>query len=162
MSNKTYSDFKSFTKDNSSLCVDKPLSELEPFDIVSAFYTDFSGYIKKDYKGRAEPSLFLVVTVNEDKSVTACKITSDSTSGNTVNNYSLLLASHPFLQTDSYVQCDKIHTLSQYRCRKIGSMIDFCRRGFISQFTLVFGAFRMNLEKYAPKYISPSIDLRRK
>lgn len=157
-SKKVYHGFKSFYDENKDSFT-KEVPELEPFDIVTAYYTCFSGGIKKDYKGRVEPSLFLVIAVNDDKTVTACKITSNASSGNVGNNYSLTLLSHPFLQADSFVQCDKIHTLSQYKCRKIGSMIDFCRRGFISKFTLVFGAFRINLEKYAPKYVSPSIKL---
>ena len=132
------------------------MSDFKPFDIITAPYIDFNGQIKTNFRDGIEYSLFFVVSVNEDNTLTCCKITSNKDTGVPACNYYLSLVSHPFLQCDSWIQCDKLHTVSAFKSIKRGSMIDFCRRGFISKFTLVFGQFRLGLEEYAPEYISPS------
>lgn len=133
----------------------KPNS-LEPFDIVTSPYVSLDGSIKTNSHKAVERSLFLVVAVGKDNTVTCCKISSKGSSGNVDNNFQLKLASHPFLQTESFIQVDKLQTLFVSSCKKVGSMYDGCRRLFISRFTLVLGNFRMSLEKYAPKYTSPN------
>lgn len=128
-----------------------------PFDIITSLYTDFKGYAKTDCKNNPEVSVFIVISVNADDTLTCCKLTSNRNAGVIDNNYYVSLASHPFLQCDSYIQIDKMHCVYADRARKIGSLADFCRRGFITKFTTVFGKFRVGLEKYAPSYVSPNI-----
>lgn len=131
-----------------------------PFDIITSLYTDLKGYTKTNFKREPEVSVFMVVSVNADNTLTCCKLTSNKNAGVPENNYFVSLASHPFLKCDSYIQADKLHCLFADRAVKIGSLADFCRRGFITKFTTVFGQFRIGLEKYAPAYISPSIKLK--
>jgi len=121
--------------------------DIKPFDIVT------SKYITLD--GNNKIGLFLIIDVS-DNVVTGCKITSQVKDLNEEYSYSLTIASHPFLQTNSYVQIDKLQTIFLDKCTLLGDMAICCRRGFITKFTKVFSKFRLNLEQYAPDYKSPN------
>lgn len=120
---------------------------IKPFDIVTSKYITLNGNNKV--------GLFLIIDVS-DNVVTGCKITSQLKDLTEEYSYLLTINSHPFLQTNSYVQIDKLQTIFLDKCTLLGDMAICCRRGFITKFTKVFGKFRLNLEQYAPDYKSPN------
>lgn len=132
---------------------------IKPFDIISAPYLDINGQQKVNpTTGKPQNGLFVVLDVS-DSNVLCCKITSQQSKYTSpYNSYELKKESHPFLMADSsYVQCIKLHTLSVYSCKYLGSVAQHCRNGLISKLTKVAVNIKLNLQRYAPAYQSPNL-----
>lgn len=129
---------------------------LEPFDIINSPYTDLNGHLKTKANGSIECGLFLVVSINRDNTVTACKITSNKNNGDHYYNMMIDQISHLFLETNSYIQCDKIHILNVACCKKLGALHMTKRRQFIKIYKSAFSNTLKYLESYAPRYSSPN------
>ena len=129
-----------------------------PFDIVSAPYTDTFGQAKVNpSNGKPQNGLFLVLDVH-DGNVLACKITSQRSKYTMpATSYELRQDSHPFLMATSYIQCMKMHTLDKGSCKYIGSVAEHCRNGLLAKLTNVATHVKLNLQRYAPTYRSPNL-----
>lgn len=92
---------------------------LKPFDIISAPYVDLEGNIKSFDNGEPQRGLFMVLAVDYDN-VTCVKITSQYNEAYLAHSCMLTKAANFFLKTDSYVQLDKLHTLSVESVNYVG------------------------------------------
>lgn len=131
---------------------------LKPFDIVSSYYVDLNGDVKSYDNGKPQRALFLVIAVDSGN-VIACKITSQQCFHSSVDFvYTLRQESHPFLQTDSYLQISKPHTLSTYSCTKVGEVAQFCRPFILKQLKSLFDTLTRVVSVECPisTYTSPN------
>ena len=89
------------------------VEKLKTYDIVAADYFSLDGTIKQ--------GLFLVLC-NRYGNVLCSKITSQFDSK--FLDYSVIAyqRTNPFLECDSYIQLDKLHTLNEDACEKIGAL----------------------------------------
>lgn len=84
---------------------------LLPFDIISAPYVALDGNVKVFGDGEPQKGLFMVLAVDYDN-ITCAKITSQRNDAYLSHSVLLTKAANKFLRTDSYLQLDKLHTLS--------------------------------------------------
>ena len=92
---------------------------LKPFDIISAPYVSLNGNIKVFDNGDVQRGLFMVLAVDYGN-ITCAKITSQDNEAYLSHSVLLSKAANHFLRTDSYVQLDKLHTLSVSSANYIG------------------------------------------
>jgi len=92
---------------------------LKPFDIISAPYVDLDGNVKAFDNGEPQRGLFMVLAVDYDN-LTCVKITSQYNEAYLTHSCMLTKAANYFLKADSYVQLDKIHTLSVSSASYVG------------------------------------------
>lgn len=92
---------------------------LKPFDIISAPYIDLGGNVKVFDNGEPQRGLFMVLAVDYDN-ITCVKITSQYNEAYLTHSVMLSKAANFFLKTDSYVQLDKLHTLSVSSATYVG------------------------------------------
>lgn len=92
---------------------------LKPFDIISAPYIDLDGNVKVFDNGEPQRGLFMVLAVDYDN-ITCVKITSQYNEAYLTHSVMLSKAANFFLKTDSYVQLDKLHTLSVSSATYVG------------------------------------------
>lgn len=92
---------------------------LKPFDIISAPYIDLDGNVKVFDNGEPQRGLFMVLAVDYDN-ITCVKITSQYNEAYLTHSVMLSKAANFFLKADSYVQLDKLHTLSVSSATYVG------------------------------------------
>lgn len=92
---------------------------LMPFDIISAPYVSLDGNVKAFDNGEPQRGLFMVLAVDYNN-ITCAKITSQDNEAYLAHSYCLTKAANYFLRTDSYVQLDKLHTLSVSSATYVG------------------------------------------
>jgi hypothetical protein len=135
---------------------------VRPFMIVSAPYIDFEGKVKTFMSGDVQRALFLVLRVDNDGHVLACKITSQVSKFLNEYTYFLSKMSHDFLMTDSYIQLDKWHTLLVSECTPIGSVLPKLREGIKHKFDTLSRDVSLGLADHTlfvkpTKYQSPNV-----
>lgn len=91
----------------------------KPFDIISSPYVSVDGSLKTFNSGDTQRGLFLVLAVDYD-CITCAKITSNDNPMYLSHSVMLNKSANHFLRTDSYVQLDKLHTLSVSSANYIG------------------------------------------
>lgn len=130
---------------------------VKPFDIVSAPYTDLTGNIKTFNDGTIQRGLFLVLTNDMQGNVLACKVTSQYSKFINKYCYTLKKETNSFLQTDSFIQFDKWHTLNYNECKFIGSIPNSLRLELLRQFDNIVREIDNTLKDniYIP-YVSPN------
>lgn len=132
---------------------------LRPFDVVSAPYTSFDGSIKTNPDGTTQFALFMVLSLDYDN-ITCAKITSWNNPLYLNNSFRLFKAANPFLRIDSYVQLDKIHTLSVETCRFIGYVDKPSRYSIYKIVSGYLTNLAENLKRFCPvqseDYVSPN------
>lgn len=132
---------------------------LKPFDIISAPYVSLDGDIKVYENGDPQRGLFMVLAVDYDN-ITCAKITSQNNEAYLAHGYCLTKAANYFLRTDSYVQLDKLHTLSVSSASFVG-YVDKPSRYFI--YKILSGyltSLAQNVKRFCDpprrKYVSPN------
>ena len=133
---------------------------IKPFSIVSAPYTDLTGSVKTFASGVVQRGLFLVFREDELGNLLACKLTSQLDS-KFLNEFCFVLSSkqHPFLRTDSAVQCDKIHTLFANNCTVLGQVHPGYRLAILRKLDKVLFSVDNSLKdniKFSTTYSSPN------
>lgn len=125
-----------------------PIS-FKPFDIVLYHYHDLNSERKA--------GLFLVLYCDNGNCL-AAKITSQCKRGFLKHSCILFKRTHPFLETDSYVQLDKLNTLNVLRCIQVGTLNPtVCRtvKDLLNIFH--YEVLRKMNENISLKYISPNV-----
>ena len=132
---------------------------LKPFDIISAPYVSLDGNIKTYKNGRPQHALFMVLAVDYDN-ITCAKITSQNNEAYLAHSVMLSKAANYFLQTDSYVQLDKIHTLSVESASYVGYADVPSRYPIYQVLSGFFASVSQNLKRFCEpprkKYTSPN------
>lgn len=95
------------------------MDNVRPFDVITCHYRALNG---SDTMG-----LFLVVHV-DGTNLLCAKMTSQFDSRYLGYSVLVLQRTNPFLQTDSYIQMDKLHTLSSNDCYILGRLAPVARR----------------------------------
>lgn len=132
---------------------------LKPFDIISAPYVSLDGSIKVFADGEPQRGLFMVLAVDYDN-ITCAKITSQDNEAYLANSYCLTKAANYFLRTDSYVQFDKLHTLSVSSATYIGYADKPSRYPMYRILSGYLTGLVQNLKRFCnpprKKYVSPN------
>lgn len=121
----------------------------EPFDIVLCHYHDLN--LEK------KAGLFLVLYCDNGNCL-AAKITSQNKQDYLKHSCVLLKRTHPFLETDSYIQLDKLNTLNCLKCRQVGTLIPAVRRTVKDILNIFhYEVLRKMNENIFLGYISPNV-----
>jgi len=94
------------------------MERFKSFDVVSSEYLSFDCTKKT--------GLFLVLKC-KDSNLLCAKITSQFDSRFLYYSVLMLQRTNPFLQCDSYIQLDKLHTIADDSCQLIGSLAPIIR-----------------------------------
>lgn len=141
--------------------VNNNFSSIRPFTIVSAPYTDFQGGLKRFSNGDVQRGLFMVARADVDGNILAFKLTSQVSRFLNQYTFTLSAETHPFLKTDSYIQCDKIHTLMESNCITLGEVAPFLRPALFKKITFIFNAICTDLDRHVStrtfNYRSPNV-----
>lgn len=121
----------------------------EPFDVVLYHYYDLNSEKKA--------GLFLVLYCDNGNCL-AAKITSQCKREFLKHACVLLKQTHPFLETDSYVQLDKLNTLNVLKCRQVGTLNPIVRRTVKDLLNIFhYEVLRKMNDNISLKYISPNV-----
>ena len=121
----------------------------EPFDIVLYHYYDLNSEKKA--------GLFLVLYCDNGNCL-AAKITSQFKQVFLKYSCFLLKRTHPFLETDSYIQLDKLNTLNTLKCRQVGVLNPVVRRTVKDILNIFhYEVLRKMNENISLEYISPNV-----
>ena len=132
---------------------------LKPFDIVTSPYVSINGTTKRFENGDVQKGLFLVLAVDYF-GITCAKITSQSNSLYLTHSVILYKYTNPFLRTDSYVQLDKLHTLSAETATYVGFVDKAARLTICNTLEGYFSSVTQNLRRFCVPhngYISPNL-----
>jgi hypothetical protein len=125
---------------------------LKPFDIVSAPYVSLDGSLKTFKDGDLQKGLFMVIAVDYDN-VTCAKITSQNNEVYLNQSVSISKAEAPFLRTDSFVQLNKLHTLSVKSCTYLGYIGKSSRLSIYEVASGYFATLSSNLKRFCSSYV---------
>ena len=132
---------------------------LKPFDIISAPYVSLDGSIKAFDNGEPQRGLFMVLAVDYDN-ITCVKITSQDNNAYLAHSVCLTKAANYFLRTDSYVQLDKLHTLSVSSASYIGYADKPSRYPIYKILSGYLTGLAQNVKRFCDpprrKYVSPN------
>ena len=132
---------------------------LKPFDVVSSPYCDLNGNIKSFENGEIQRGLFMVLAVDYDN-ITCAKITSQENEMYLNHSVILTKAANYFLRTDSYVQLDKLHTLSVHNANYIGYVDKPSRYSIYKILDGYLAGLALNVKRFCnpprKKYVSPN------
>ena len=132
---------------------------LQPFDIISAPYVSLDGSVKVFENGDVQKGLFMVVAVDYDN-VTCCKITSQNNEAYLNQSVPLLKSANHFLRADSFVQLNKLHTLSVSSCTRLGYVDKPSRYSIFKIMSGYLTSLAANLKRFCnpprKKYVSPN------
>lgn len=131
---------------------------LKPFDIISAPYVSLTGDVKVFESGNPQRGLFMVLAVDYDN-ITCAKITSQDNDAYLAHSYCLTKAANYFLRTDSYVQLDKLHTLSVSSATYIGYADKPSRYAIYNILNGYLTSLAENVKRFCNpprKYVSPN------
>ncbi len=131
---------------------------LMPFDLVSCPYVSLDGDVKRFANGDEQRGLFMVIAVDYNNMICA-KVTSQSDNMYLNNSVVLTKAANYFLRTDSYVQLDKLHTLSVNSATRIGYVDKPSRYSIYKVLSGYLATLSTGLKRFANpprKYVSPN------
>lgn len=121
----------------------------EPFDIVLYHYHDLNAEKKA--------GLFLVLYCDNGNCL-AAKITSQCKQEFLKYSCVLLKRTHPFLETDSYIQLDKLNTLNSLKCIQVGVLRPTVRRTVKDILNIFhYEVLRKMNDNISLEYISPNV-----
>lgn len=123
--------------------------DLKPFDVVASSYSSLDGGTK---------SGLFVVLYNEGGNCLCAKLTSQFDSR--FLHYAVLAyqKTNPFLQCDSYIQLDKLITLSSLSCSLVGRLAPAIRRPIKDVLNRFHYSVLQKLnENMTSKYRSPNL-----
>ena len=134
------------------------LNNIKPFDIVVTPYRDLEGKLKTNPDGSIQAGMFMVLYIDSVGMLTCAKITSQYSKYINGFCYNVSQDNHIFLKADSYIQLDKLHTLSISTCKKLGELHPSCRVNVCKKYEAYMHLIRMDLYKHLPpKYESPNL-----
>lgn len=132
---------------------------LQPFDIVSSPYVSLDGSVKVFKNGDVQKGLFMVIAVDYDN-VTCAKITSQNNEAYLNQSVPLLKSANFFLRADSFVQLNKLHTLSTSSCTYIGYVDKPSRYAIYKIASGYLTSLSQNLRRFCnpprKRYVSPN------
>lgn len=131
---------------------------LKPFDIISSPYTSLDGSVKVFDNGDIQKGLFMVLAVDYDN-ITCAKITSQNNVEHLGHSVALTKSANFFLKTDSYVQLDKLHTLSAKHSDYIGYADKPSRYAIYKVLSGYLIGLANNVKRFCDpvrKYVSPN------
>lgn len=132
---------------------------LKPFDIISAPYVSLDGSVKAFDNGEPQRGLFMVLAVDYDN-ITCAKITSQDNEAYLAHSFCLTKAANYFLRTDSYVQLDKLHTLSVSSVSYIGYADKPSRYSIYKILSGYLTSLAQNVKRFCDpprkRYVSPN------
>jgi len=132
---------------------------LKPFDIISAPYVSLNGSVKVFENGDLQRGLFMVLAVDYDN-ITCVKITSQDNEEYLSHSVRLTKAANYFLRADSYVQLDKLHTLSVESATYLGYVDKPSRYPIYKILSGYLTSVAQNVKRFCDpprrKYVSPN------
>lgn len=131
---------------------------LRPFDVIVSPYVSLTGDVKENPDGNKQKALFMVLAVDYDN-ITCAKITSQDNGPYLAHSFALAKATHWFLRTDSYVQLDKLHTLSTSSVEFLGYIHPSCRVSIYNILNVYLTSLAENVKRFCKikTYVSPNV-----
>lgn len=131
----------------------------KPFDIVTSSYLSLDGTIKTFANGDIQKGLFMVLA-NDYGNLTCAKITSQENCAFLTHSVLLTKSANYFLKTDSYVQLDKLHTLSANNVSYLGYADKPSRESICKTLDGYLNLLSQNVHRFSNpvrRYVSPNV-----